>query len=201
MRMDIRDISRFSPAAQKQILAKLGKAAAPRESKYKSCRTPRTLPDGKVHTFDSKKEADRFGDLLMLMKAGKIRDLRLQVEFTLVEGYITVTGKRVKPIKYKADFTYTELEMRTPENGENEVIQSLDFVIPSRYQEFGLDVSNLLPGEIGFMSGWHYGYIDGKWSAWKMRKVVEDVKGVRTKEYEIKRKLMLDKYGIVIRET
>lgn len=147
MRMDIRDISRFSPAAQKQILAKLGKAAAPRESKYKSCRTPRTLPEGKVHTFDSKKEADRFGDLLMLMKAGKIRDLRLQVEFTLVEGYITVTGQRVKPMKYKADFTYEE------------------------------------------QTG------DGSW-----QRIIEDVKGARTKEYEIKRKLMLDKYGIVIRE-
>lgn len=36
--MDIRDISRFSPAAQRQILEKLGKASAPRESKYKSCR-------------------------------------------------------------------------------------------------------------------------------------------------------------------
>lgn len=31
--------------------------------------------------------------------------------------------------------------------------------------------------------------------------VVEDVKGVRTKEYIIKRKLMLWRYGILIRET
>ena len=30
--------------------------------------------------------------------------------------------------------------------------------------------------------------------------IVEDVKGVRTKEYTIKRKLMLYKYGIRIRE-
>lgn len=146
--MDIRDISRFSPAAQRQILEKLGKASAPRESKYKSYRTPRTLPEGKVHTFDSKKEADRFGELLALMKSGKIRDLRLQVEFTLVEGYITVTGQRVKPMKYKADFTYEER---------------------------------------------------GRDGAWKY--IVEDAKGVRTKEYDMKRKLMLDKYGIIIRET
>lgn len=146
--MDIRDISRFSPAAQRQILEKLGKASAPLESKYKSCRTPRTLPEGKVHTFDSKKEADRFGELLALMKAGKIRDLRLQAEFTLVEGYVTVTGQRVKPMKYKADFTYEER---------------------------------------------------GRDGTWKY--IVEDAKGVRTKEYEMKRKLMLDKYGITIRET
>ncbi len=31
--------------------------------------------------------------------------------------------------------------------------------------------------------------------------VVEDVKGFKTKEYVIKRKLMLDRYGIEIRET
>lgn len=31
--------------------------------------------------------------------------------------------------------------------------------------------------------------------------VVEDAKGVRTKEYIIKRKLMLDRYGISIREV
>lgn len=33
------------------------------------------------------------------------------------------------------------------------------------------------------------------------KKVVEDVKGFRTKEYIIKRKLMLDRYGIEIKET
>ena len=33
------------------------------------------------------------------------------------------------------------------------------------------------------------------------KKVVEDCKGVRTKEYIIKRKLMLDRYGIEILET
>lgn len=32
-------------------------------------------------------------------------------------------------------------------------------------------------------------------------KVVEDTKGVRTKEYIIKRKLMLDRYGIKIKEV
>lgn len=30
---------------------------------------------------------------------------------------------------------------------------------------------------------------------------VEDVKGVKTKEYQLKKKLMQDKYGITIREV
>lgn len=33
------------------------------------------------------------------------------------------------------------------------------------------------------------------------KKVIEDTKGVRTAEYKIKRKLVLQKYGIRIRET
>lgn len=33
--------------------------------------------------FDSQKEAGRFGELLLLLKAGKIKGLKLQPEFTL----------------------------------------------------------------------------------------------------------------------
>ena len=33
------------------------------------------------------------------------------------------------------------------------------------------------------------------------RPVVEDVKGVRTKEYNMKRKMMLEKFGVKIREV
>lgn len=39
-------------------------------------------------------------------QAGEIKDLRLQVNFTLREGYTKPDGERVKPIVYKADFTY-----------------------------------------------------------------------------------------------
>ena len=39
--------------------------------------------------FDSQKEACRFGELLLLLKAGKIKDLKLQPEFTLQEAFKT----------------------------------------------------------------------------------------------------------------
>lgn len=151
--MDMRDIARLSPAAQRQILEKLGREQARAAmdkptGKYHSRKCTVTLPEsGKSITFDSEKEARRFGELVLLQKAGNVRSLRLQVNFTLQEGYTTSEGERVRPIVYRADFTYQE---RTT-----------------------------------------YGW----------RTVVEDVKGVRTKEYGMKRKLMLEKFGVSIKEA
>lgn len=95
--------------------------------------------------FDSKKEASRYRELRLLEKAGVIKELRMQVKFTLIPSQRDeATGKVVeRECSYKADFVYEE---------------------------------------------------DGK-------TVVEDVKGFRTKEYIIKRKLMLYQYGIRIREV
>lgn len=96
--------------------------------------------------FDSKKEARRYKELLLLEKAGVIKDLRTQVKFKLIPAQRDeATGKVIeRECSYKADFVYYE------EDGET---------------------------------------------------VVEDVKGFRTKEYIIKRKLMLYQYGIRIREV
>lgn len=96
------------------------------------------------HTFDSKKEANRYSELLLLERAGAIHDLRTQVKYVLIPSQRSKeTGKIIeRECSYKADFVYTE-------GGET---------------------------------------------------VVEDVKGYRTKEYIIKRKLMLHVYGIRIRE-
>ena len=150
--MDIRDISRFSPAARQQILEKLGRdqagKAMDKPEKYHNRKCTVTIPGSvKQITFDSVKEARRFGELELMKNTGKIRDLRLQVNFTLQEGFTTAAGERIRPIVYRADFVYQE---------------------PSP-------------------TGW--------------RTIVEDVKGVRTKEYSMKRKMMLEKFGVDIREV
>ena len=150
--MDIRDISRFSPAARQQILEKLGqdqaRKAMDKPAKYHNRKCTVTIPGSvKQITFDSVKEARRFGELELMKNTGKIRDLRLQVNFTLQEGFTTAAGERIRPIVYRADFVYQE---------------------PSP-------------------TGW--------------RTVVEDVKGVRTKEYSMERKMMLEKFGVDIREV
>lgn len=149
------DVNALPPWAQKQIADKL--AAKIREKaetaaqektsgggKYHNTPTGRKTQEGAEIRFDSKAEAARFDELMLLLRAGAISDLRLQHEFTLIEAYTTPDGKRVRAERYKADFTYWQ-------NGEL---------------------------------------------------VVEDVKSqsTKTKAYEIKKKQLLDKYGIEIRE-
>ena len=113
-------------------------------------------------TFDSKKEARRYEALLARLHAGEIRKLRLQQDFTLQEAYTTTEGKRVRAIRYRADFCYDER----------------DYEAERTAAELGFPCESWVP-------------------------VVEDVKSraTRTKEYIIKRKLMLEKYNIEIREV
>ena len=74
--------------------------------KYHNKPTERVTPAGNVLRFDSQKEARRYEELATLERAGKIRDLRMQVDFTLQEAYTDTEGRRVRAIRYKADFTY-----------------------------------------------------------------------------------------------
>lgn len=63
------------------------------------------------YTFDSQKEGHRYAELKILLRQGKIRGLEMQKEYELVPSYIDgVTGKRVRPVYYKADFVYEDVE-------------------------------------------------------------------------------------------
>lgn len=99
--------------------------------------------DGK--TFDSRREAKRYAELMLLQKARAIRDLECQKRYRLIPTQ-RKDGKVVeRPVDYVADFVY----------------------------------------------------IDTATGAL----VVEDTKGFKTKDYIIKRKLMLQVYGVQIREV
>lgn len=106
------DVARLGPRAQKQILAKLrlieqGKAEK-KQSKYHNVKDKR----GKL-TFASKDEARRFDELMLLLKAGQIRNLKLQPEFTITEAFTTPDGERVRAQRYRADFSYERCETVT----------------------------------------------------------------------------------------
>lgn len=60
--------------------------------------------------YDSKWEAERAYQLDMLQRAGEIKDLKRQVEFILLDGYINNKGEKIKPIKYIADFVYLDVK-------------------------------------------------------------------------------------------
>lgn len=103
-------------------------------------------------TFDSAKEARRYGELLLLEKAGAIAKLQMQVKFVLI------------PAQYET--TYTKTGKEKQKCVERECSYIADFV----YYENG-------------------------------EKVVEDTKGFKTKDYIVKRKLMLYVHGIKIKEV
>lgn len=60
-------------------------------------------------TFDSKKEADRYCELRLLEMAGKIKELKRQVQFVLQPSF-KKNGKTIRAITYVADFEYYDLE-------------------------------------------------------------------------------------------
>ena len=75
-------------------------------AKYHNKPTERVTERGGVLRFDSQKEARRYDELAALEQARAIRNLRMQVDFTLQEAYTDTEGRRVRAIRYKADFTY-----------------------------------------------------------------------------------------------
>jgi hypothetical protein len=58
--------------------------------------------------YSSKWEAQVAYQLDLLVKAGKIRDLKRQVSFVLMDGFRDKWKQRHAPITYRADFTYYE---------------------------------------------------------------------------------------------
>lgn len=59
-------------------------------------------------TFDSKKEANRYTELALLQKGGKISNLQMQVKYELIPSQ-RIDGKVVeRACHYIADFVYQE---------------------------------------------------------------------------------------------
>lgn len=115
-----------------------------KKNKYRARKVTLPLPDGTDHTFDSKHEAEVYGDLWLQLQAGEISDLQIQVPFELIPKQKAPSGKTYRSCKYIADFVFKDAE--------------------------------------------------GNTQVW-------DAKGFRTKEFVIKRKLMLEKWGIEIIEV
>lgn len=152
------DASMLSPQAREQIARKLlaekrAVLESKKESKYHAQKTQRVASDGKAVKFDSKREAARYDELMLRLHTGEIRNLKLQPDFTLQEGYTTPDGERIRAVVYRADFSY---EQKTA---------------PDAY------------GNIYWFP------------------VVEDVKGVKTDVYSMKRKMFHEKYGFGITEV
>lgn len=96
------DLHSLSEDAQRQILRKLGQTKGKQRANKFNARKDRR---GAIR-FDSQREARRYDELMLLMKAGDIRKLKLQPQYTLQESYVAPDGERIRAIRYVADFSY-----------------------------------------------------------------------------------------------
>ena len=129
------------PAMREQALAKFAIAEANRRkdakaasgNKYHAKKVQGCLIDGTPHTFDSVKEADRYAELAMMQRAGKIGDLQVQVPFELVPKQKKSDGKTERAVFYIADFVYKQ-------DGETVVEDVKGYRDPSSaaYAKFGI---------------------------------------------------------------
>lgn len=69
------------------------------------------------HTFDSKREAEIYLDLLSRKQHGEVLRIGFQPQYTILEGFRDNTGKKQRPITYTADFFVAYAD------GRNEVIE------------------------------------------------------------------------------
>lgn len=113
------------------------------------------------HKFDSVKEANRYRDLKLLLRAGKISNLELQKVYELI------------PAQYE-------------EVSTGEIYKRGDLKGAPRLKKICLEHAITYVADFVYVE-------NGK-------TVVEDTKGVKTDKYIIKRKLMLWRYGIKIKE-
>jgi hypothetical protein len=86
--------------ALQEIIEAKGFTPSPKASKYGN---KKVTVDGVV--FHSKREANRWQQLLMMEKAGKIADLQRQVPFVLAPA-VVIDGRKKPPLKYVSDFSY-----------------------------------------------------------------------------------------------
>lgn len=82
----------------------------PARAKYGNKKVKGFAADGATITFDSKREAKRWGELVARQKAGEIDSLERQVPFLFeIDGvYLTYVGSNRK-VKYLLDFRYREV--------------------------------------------------------------------------------------------
>jgi hypothetical protein len=146
------DISRLAPWAQAQIAQKAAaqmreKAERDEEKKRKYHNTPteRAADGGKTIRFDSRKEAARYDELMLLLRSGQIHELKLQPQFTLQEAYTTPEGARVRAIRYQADFAYNTGNGLVVEDVKSKATKTRVYAMKKKlmHEKFGITITEI----------------------------------------------------------
>ena len=95
--------------------------------------------------FDSQKEAHRYDELITMLRAGIISDLRLQPQFTLQESYVTETGERIRAIRYTADFSYRFGGKLVVEDVKSTATRTKEYLRNRKFMrsKFGIDIQEI----------------------------------------------------------
>lgn len=125
--------ARFSPEPEKS------------DKKYHNTPETRQASEREIR-FDSKAEARRYDELMLMLQANRISELKLQPQFTLQEAYVTPDGKRVRAIKYVADFSYKD-ENGTPhvEDVKSKATKTRVYSIKKKLmvERFGIEIEEI----------------------------------------------------------
>lgn len=91
------------------------------------------------------KEARRYDELMVMLRAGIISDLRLQQQFTLQESYMTETGERVRAVRYTADFSYRFGGKLVVEDVKSKPTRTKEYLRNRKFMrsKFGVDVQEI----------------------------------------------------------
>lgn len=93
-----------------------------RQNKYNA---KKATVDG--HTFDSKREAERYCELKFFVRAGEIRNLVLQPRFLLQDKFVDKHGKTHRKIEYVADFLYIDKD-------DNAIVEDVKGMLTAVYK-------------------------------------------------------------------
>ena len=95
--------------------------------------------------FDSRKEARRYDELMVMLRAGIISDLRLQPQFTLQESYIAETGERIRAVRYTADFSYRFSNKLVVEDVKSAATRTKEYLRNRKFMrsKFGIDIQEI----------------------------------------------------------
>ena len=115
-------------------------AAPKKDTKYHS-----TPAERAGVRFDSQKEARRYDELMTMLRAGIISDLRLQPQFTLQESYITETGERIRAIRYTADFSYRFGGKLVVEDVKSAATRTKEYLRNKKFMrsKYGIDIQEV----------------------------------------------------------
>lgn len=97
------------------------------KNKYHAKPVTRVI-DGKTVRFDSKHEAERWDELRLLERAGKIEHLARQQSYDLIPTQ-RIDGEVMRKVTYRADFAYFQDGKLVVEDAKSPATRTREYII------------------------------------------------------------------------